>query len=412
MNMARMLAPVFLVLLTACSGKESPQTPLLSWYVFAEPSGAFAEAARLCSHASAGRYRIEMVPLPADADQQREQLARRLAARDPAIDIIGMDVIWTAEFAQAGWVLPWDEAQATQIRAGRLASAVASATYHERLWAVPYTTNTQLLWYREDRIENPPATWDDMLRMAQDLGELGTIQAQGERYEGLTVFFVSMLASAGGRVLDERGERVSLAKEPTLRALRMMKKFALSQASDPALSAAREDQGRLAFEAGDSSFMVNYTYVWPSARHNVPELAQHLHWARWPALIAGVPSRVTLGGINLGVAAYGRHPHRAYEAVTCLAGEEQQRLAAKRGGLPPTLEDLYDDVEVRAVFPFAEVLRATLRDAVQRPQSPVYSDISLAITRILHPLHEIDPEADLPRLRAAVQRALRSEGLL
>jgi multiple sugar transport system substrate-binding protein len=42
------------------------------------------------------------VPLPADADQQREQIVRRLAARDSDIDVIGMDVIWTGEFATAG----------------------------------------------------------------------------------------------------------------------------------------------------------------------------------------------------------------------------------------------------------------------------------------------------------------------
>jgi multiple sugar transport system substrate-binding protein len=29
-------------------------------------------------------------------------LVHRLAAADPDIDIIGMDVIWTAEFAEAG----------------------------------------------------------------------------------------------------------------------------------------------------------------------------------------------------------------------------------------------------------------------------------------------------------------------
>ena len=34
---------------------------------------------------------------------------RRLAAEDSDIDLIGMDVIWTAEFAEAGWILPVPE---------------------------------------------------------------------------------------------------------------------------------------------------------------------------------------------------------------------------------------------------------------------------------------------------------------
>jgi multiple sugar transport system substrate-binding protein len=385
---------------------------VLSWYVFGERSGAFAEAARRCSEASKGAYEVTLKPLPADADQQREQLVRRLAAWDDDIDIIGMDVIWTAEFAEAGWILPWSDEAARTATEGRLGSAVASARYDGRLWAAPFTTNTQLLWYRADRVAEPPETWDEMIDMAEALGERGTIQAQGERYEGLTVFFVSLLASAGGAVLDASGEGVALEQAPTREALRILRRLARSSASDPSLGSAREDQARLAFEAGGSSFMVNYTYVWPSARANAPEVAEHMRWARWPAVEPGRPSRVTIGGINLGVGAFSRHPDLARRAAACIASRDNQRLAAERGGLPPTSADLYDDPRVRDVFPFADLLRATLKDAVQRPRTPLYNDVSLAVSRTLHPLSGVAPARDVERLRDAVGRALRSEGLL
>ena len=404
-------AGVLVALLGGCAERGSA-VPQLTWYVYDERSGAFAEAAQRCSAAAGGRYEIALAPLPADADQQREQLVRRLAARDPDIDIIGMDVIWTAEFAQAGWVLPWSGEIRQKAAAGRLASAIDSATYRNQLWAVPFTTNTQLLWYRTDRVAAPPRTWDEMIDMADRIGVRGTIQAQGERYEGLTVLFVSLLASAGGSVLTPDGHNVSLAEEPTRRVLALMRRFANSPAADTSLSTAREDQARLAFETGGSSFMVNYTYVWPSARANAPEVAAHMGWARWPAVVAGRPSRVTVGGINLGVAAYSRHPDLAFDAATCIASESNQRLAATLGGLPPTIAALYDDREVRATFPFAQLLRETLRDAVQRPQTPLYADVSLAISHTLHPMRNIDPEVDVGRLRKAVNRALHSQGLL
>jgi multiple sugar transport system substrate-binding protein len=323
-----------------------------------------------------------------------------------------MDVIWTAEFAAAGWVLPWQGKAAEQARAGRLASAIDSATYADKLWAVPFTSNTQLLWYRSDRVQNPPATWDGMITRAEQLGAVGTIQAQGERYEGLTVFFVSLLASAGGSVLEPDGQTVALQDGPLRQALGVMQRLANSPAADPALSVAREDEARLAFEAGQSSFMVNYTFVWPSAQANAPAVAAHMDWSRWPAVEQGMPSRVTLGGINLGIGAHSRHPGLAFEAAACIAAEPNQRLAATRGGMPPTLVALYDDAAVRKTFPFAETLLATLRDAVQRPQTPLYADVSLAISHTLHPMRDIDPARDAVRLRKAVQRALRSEGLL
>lgn len=395
----------------ACS-EQIPDPPRLHWYVFDEPSGAFAQAARRCAQRSGGRYEIGIRPLPADADQQREQLVRRLAAGDRDIDLIGMDVIWTAEFAQAGWVLPWKPDEADPVRNGRLGSAVASATYRNTLWAAPFTTNTQLLWYRTDRVEAAPDTWAEMIQTAERLGREGTIQAQGERYEGLTVLFVSLLASAGGSVLGPDGDSVSLEGEPTRRALAVMRRLATSPAADPSLANAREDQARLAFESGGSSFMLNYTFVWPSAKANAPEVARHMGWARWPAVVSGKPSRVTIGGINIGISAHSRFPKLAFEAATCIVAEPHQRLAAALGGLPPTIAALYDDAQVRDRFPFADLLRDTLQEGVQRPQTPFYADVSLAISHSLHPMTEIDPDRDLTRLRRAIRRALDSEGLL
>jgi multiple sugar transport system substrate-binding protein len=155
-------------------------------------------------------------------------------------------------------------------------------------------------------MEQPPKTWDELLHRAEALGA-NTLQVQGARYEGLTVFFNSLLASAGGSILDPTGKAVSLAEKPTRQALALMKRIATSQSTSRSLSIARETEARLAFEAG-SSFMINYTYVWPSAQQNAPQVAANMAWARWPAVAVDKPSRVTLGGINLSVGAYSQDP--------------------------------------------------------------------------------------------------------
>ncbi|MBL6987830.1 MAG: ABC transporter substrate-binding protein [Methylobacter sp.] len=407
----RWLALLMALLNNACTPQEEVGTPVLHWYVFDERSGAFQQAAQNCSEQSGGRYRLKLTPLPSDADQQREQLVRRLAARDRDIDLIGMDVIWTAEFAEAGWILPWAETRTTRATSGMLPAAITSATYRKRIWALPFTSNAQLLWYRKDRIGSPPKTWDALLDMAENIGVPGALQVQGQRYEGLTVFFVSLLASVGGSVLSPDGLGVSLAQQPTREVLALLKRIAASPAADPGLTGSREDQGRLAFETGTPVFMINYSYVWPSARLNAPDVAAQMAWARWPAVSKNRPSRVTIGGINLAVGAYSRHPELAFEAITCLTSSDNQILAAQLGGLPPTRQALYHNPAVRKRFPMADTLLETLQNAVQRPQTPVYNDISLAISHTLHPLAEIDPETDTLRLRKAVERALHSEGL-
>lgn len=410
----RFLRRLWILAFSMCGGcgeRGEIGPPTLSWYVFDEPSGAFREAAARCTSGARGRYSITVKPLPADADQQREQLVRRLAASDGDIDIIGMDVIWTAEFAAAGWILPWPDPAAERLARGRISAAVATARFGSRLWAVPFTSNAQLLWYRKDRASEVPSTWNQLLEQAEAAGSRGNIQLQGQRYEGLTVLFISLLASAGGRVLDEDAERISLDEQPTVEALALMKRLATSPAADPSLAAMTEDQARLAFETGRPSYMLNYSFVWPSAHQNAPAVAAHMAFARWPAFDGRRPSRVAIGGLNLAVSAFSRTPSLSRDAAECLATEPMQVLAATLGGLPPTSEALYDNPEVRRHLPFADTLRDVLREAVLRPVSPVYNDISLAISRSLHPMSEIQPQADAARLRRAVQRALRSEGL-
>src|SRR5262245_9988742 len=123
------------ILLASCGGGDNGGTATLNLWVFNEPSGSFKSAVDKCSAASGGSYKIVYNTLSNDADQQRQALVRRLAAKDDSIDIAGLDVIWTAEFAEAGWIKPWPAAAAAAVRRGTLAGPLATATYKGQLWA-------------------------------------------------------------------------------------------------------------------------------------------------------------------------------------------------------------------------------------------------------------------------------------
>src|SRR5687767_10359214 len=102
------LAMVLGATVAGCGDDESGGPPTINWYVFNEPGGGFDGAVEACNKENAGRYKIEYVRLPTDANQQRELIVRRLAAKDKDVDVIGMDIPWTAEFAEAGWIEPWE----------------------------------------------------------------------------------------------------------------------------------------------------------------------------------------------------------------------------------------------------------------------------------------------------------------
>jgi len=119
---------------------------------------------------------------------------------------------------------------------------------------------------------------------------------------------------------------------------------------------------------------------------------------------------VVAGGFNIGIGAYGAHRELSVEAATCLANEANQARNATDAGLLPVTE-AEDDAGVK-LFPYAAEMKAALDRATLRPRTPFYNDVSLAIISILHPTVDIDPEADVDRLRDAIEQALKGEGLL
>jgi multiple sugar transport system substrate-binding protein len=396
------------LVLAACGGGSSGGAATINLWVFQEPSGSFTDAAKRCSNQSHGQYKIKFNALSNDADQQRQSLVRRLAAKDSSIDIAGMDVVWTAEFAEAGWIKPWPAAVANQVRRGTLAGPLRTATYKGQLWAAPANTNTQLLWYRKDLVSDPANTWDGLIDQASKLPKANYIEIQGAQYEGVTVWFNSLVQSAGGTIVQ--GTKVTLGA-PGLRAAQIMKRLATSKAGDPSISAQKEDQNRLAFEQGKAAFEVNYPFIYPSAKDGAPAIFKNLAWKPYPGVDPGRPARAPIGGINWGVGAYTKHPTQAFAAAACLRNEENQREAAIKGGLPPTLNSLYDDASFKKEYPFGDLIRRQVATGAIRPQTPAYADVSLAIAKTVSPPSEIQLDGFVDDLRSKLSDALQSKGL-
>ncbi len=107
---------------------------------------------------------------------------------------------------------------------------------------------------------------------------------------------------------------------------------------------------------------------------------------------ADKPSRAPIGGFNWGVGGNTKHPAEAFAAAACMRNEQNQRDFALKGGLPPTLERLYDDPSFKKEYPFGDAIRTSLASAAVRPRTPVYSDVSQAIFTTLHPPSSVTPD--------------------
>ncbi len=401
---------------SACGGSSEDSGPRqLTFFVAIQPGGTIEEVSKRCSEESDGRYEITPEFLPTDASQQREQLVRRLGAEDPSIDIVGMDVIWTGEFANAGWVEPWQGKLKKQVTEKVFPNVIEAASFEDDLYAAPFNTNTQLLWYRKDLVPKPPTTWDQMIEQAEELKEAGTIQVQANRYEGFMVWANALIESAGTPILSGP-ETVDLEQGPTEKALAVMGRLATSSAAPPSLSTSDEDSARLGFEAGESAFMTNYTFAYASAQAEAPEIGKEMGFARFPRVDASVPSKPPLGGFNLAVSSFSKNKDVDFEAAACLANGKSQLTAVELDGLPPSRSDLYADKAVTKAYPgFAGLVKESIEGAGPRPTTPAYQDVSLAVQRTLHPPDKIDPddpESIYEELKSNLEDAVKREGLL
>ncbi|RAV11951.1 ABC transporter substrate-binding protein [Mycolicibacterium sp. GF69] len=446
-------------MLTACGSDSSGI--VVNYYTPANEAQTFTAVANRCNEQLGGRFRIQQMSLPKGADDQRLQLARRLTGNDRSLDVMALDVVWTAEFAEAGWALPLSDDPAGRAEAdakdNTLPGPLETATWQDRLYAAPITTNTQLLWYRADLMPEPPATWDDMVAEATRLhaaGKPSWIAVQGKQYEGLVVWFNTLLESAGGQVLSDDGERVTLTDTPehraaTVKALQIIKDVATAPGADPSVTQTDETTARLALEQGKAALEVNWPYVLPSLLENAvkggvsflplnenPALAESINdvgtfapsdeqfaaafeastrvlgFAHYPGVQPGQQARVTIGGLNLAVAKTTQHKAEAFEAIRCLRNVENQRYTSVEGGLPAVRASLYNDPAFQAKYPQYEIIREQLTNAAVRPATPVYQTVSTRMSATLAPITDIDPQRTADELTEQVQKAIEGRGLI
>ena len=457
---AIVLATAIMAAVVSACGSVS-NALVISFYTPAGDAETFTAVARGCTRQLGGRFAIQQISLPRGAGEQRLQLARRLTGHDRTLDVMALDVIWTAEFAEAGWALPLSDDPAGEAEADAtvdiLPGPLATAGWKGKLYAAPVTTNTQLLWYRPDLVKQPPHDWGGMVDEATKLhaaGQPSWIAVQASEGEGLVVWFNTLLVSGGGQVLSEDGSHVTLTDSPahraaTVNALRILKSVATAPGADPSITRTDEGTARLAVEQGKSALEVNWPFVLASMLGNAvkggvnflplnrnPALAGSINefgvfapsdeqfriaydasqkvfgFAPYPGVAPGQPAKVTIGGANLAVASTTRHRAEAFEAVRCLRDLENQKYASLSGGLPPVRTSLYSDPQFQAKYPMYPVIREQLTHAAVRPATPVYQAMAIRLAATLSPITQIDPERTADELAKQVQKAIDGKGLL
>ena len=333
--------------------------------------------------------KVTLLRLAEASNAQLAQLVANLQAKSNEYDVIDMDVIWTAEFASNGWIIPLPE---SRFPLGEfLKPAVDTAMYQGRLYAVPDYTNADVLYYRKDILAKagvqPPRTWVQLQRLAKTVapryglyGYAGTFAP----YEGLTVDFAGAVQSEGGSILSPEGTKVTVDSPQALHGLEfLVNGFAQGWIPKVALTY-EEESSQAAFEAGKFLFLDNWPDV--AAALSVPGPQNKVYGKVGIAPLPGPDGAgsSSLGGANLAISAFSQHQQTALNFIKYMTDKTNETEMLAQGSFPPVWTQLYTDKSLRRSYPYLPVLEQAIKLAQPRPAITNYDQASLAISSAVY----------------------------
>lgn len=356
--------------------------------------------------------------LPASTDEQHQFYVINLEGKGSEFDVLSMDVIWVPEFARAGWLSDLSHMLPDNEKSEFFPGPVEAVTYREKIFAIPWYIDAGVLYYRKDLLDKfgyrPPGTWQELVDISrritsEEKGLYGFIW-QGKQYEGLVCNVLEYFWSNGGDVLKDGNSVVNSPEN--IRALQFMRDLIVKHEVTPELvTTAIEEPTRHIFGDGKAVFLRNWPYAWNIFEKEGSPVKGKTGVAALPSFPGKTPAS-TLGGWQLGINRYSRHPGQAEKLIRYLTSSQAQKTLALTVGYKPTRRSLYSDTDLIREQPFVAGLHDIFMKARPRPVTPYY----MKITQALQPEFSAaisgikSPREALDSVQEQISRTLESQG--
>ena len=375
-------------LLEACggsSGGSSGPTNIV-WQTENDTSGTYPALVDAYNKSNKDNVHVTWHNGPSSTDTMLTIYDNTLRARSGSIDVMSIDVVYPAEFASNGWILDLTSKWPASDRANYLQGPILSCTYQGKVVAAPLRTDLGVLYYRTDIISTPPNTFENLTSLAKSNAsktKYGYVW-QGSQYEGLVCDFVEVLAGYGGTVLDPSdSKKVTINSPQGVQALTEMVSW-VGTISPTSVTTFTEEPSRQAFQNGDAIFMRNWPYAYSLGNASGSKVAGKFDIHAMPYGGSNTVGHSAIGGWNMAINAFSKNPDASWSFIKYMLGPDAQKQLAIKGSFTPALKSVYDDADVKAKQPLFTKLAPILQNALPRPVSPVYPDLSNIIQTHVH----------------------------
>jgi multiple sugar transport system substrate-binding protein len=379
------------LVLTACGGSSSSSSSSsgsgargpITFVTGKDNSGTTAYIAQQWNAAHPNE-KVTVKQQSDQADQQLSDLEQHFQAKDPGYDVVTTDVVWSAEFAAKGWIIPLT-GQYKLDTSTLLPATVKAATYNGVLYAAPYASDGGLLYYRTDMVKTAPTTWNELISDCNGKTTKFTITGkkpacyagQTAKYEGLTVNAAEAINAAGGTIVSSNGTTSTVNTPAAATGLDfLVNGFKQGYIPKEALGF-QETQSLNAFEGGQLMFMRNWPYADAILAGKGSKVAGKFSIAPLPGPNGQGAS--SLGGHSVGISEYSKYKATDLDFIKFLESDAVQRNDLNVGTLAPVTTALYSDPTEIKKYPYLPILLKSIQTAVPRPVTPFYPAVTEAI---------------------------------
>jgi len=337
--------------------------------------------------------------------------------KNPKMAVHSVDVVWTAEFAANGYVeaLPADQFPTDKF----LKATTDSATYFNKLYAYPSTSDGGLLYSRTDLLKKydiakAPTTFDEMkaacdkIQAGEKDDKLGCFAGQYNKYEGLTVNFDEAVHGAGGVIVGPDGKPNVATPEATKGLQTLTDWFKDGHIPKGAITW-QEEQGRQAFQNGNLIFHRNWSGIYSqlSKTDGSSKVVGKFQATPLPGITG--PGVSSLGGHNYAIAKNAENKGTAVDFLKFMSSPETQKSNALATSSAPTLSSLYTDADLVKKYPVYPILLKSIETAAPRPKAVEYGDVTLKIQDAAYAAlqGQTSPDAALQALQGQLQTLIK-----
>ncbi len=318
-------------------------------------------------------------------------------AKSSDVDVFQIDVIWPGDLAEH--FIDLNQYVPKDVVDQHFPAIVKNNTVDGKLIGLPWFTDAGLLYYRTDLLQKygfsgPPTTWDELQSMAKTIqdGERAAGNPdfwgfvwQGNAYEGLTCDALEWIKSSNGGTIISPDKVITINNQNAIDAVDRAAGW-VGTISPPGVTSFGEEDARNMWQAGNAAFMRNWPYAYSLGNATDSAIQGKFDVSPLPAGPGGQPA-ATLGGWQLAVSKYSKHPDVAADVAMFLASPAEQKIRAIQGSFNPTVMSLYKDPQVLEAAPFFGSLYDVFINAVARPSTataPNYNEVSTAFFNAVH----------------------------